>query len=149
MIPAIYWPDVTALKHVHGKPFPFSARDIEGRSEGFLTHPKPNEHIPLLDPNGNRRPIPAVAGLRHFKAAVDAEYEDAARRRANNDYQCMYTAGQALELLGGVFEGMPAVFKDTIHHAHDDYAKLRAEVAMLGGKVTVEIDPSNARAFAG
>lgn len=149
VIPAIYWPDVTGLKHVHGKPFPFTTRDIEGRGEGFLTHPKPNEHIPLLDPQGNRRPIPAVAGLVHFKAAVDAEYADAERRRANNDYQCMYTSGQALELLGGVFEGLPAVFRDTIHHAHDEYAKLRVEITTMGGQVKMEIDPSNVRAFSG
>lgn len=149
VIPAIYWPDVMGIKHVHGKPFPFTARDIEGRSAGFLTHPKPNEHQYVLDDAGNPKPIRAVYGLKDFRKVVEAEYADREKLRANNDYQCQYHAGQALELIGGVFEGFPAIFRDTIHHAHDDYSKLRADVVLFGRETMIEMDPSDARAFCG
>ena len=149
VIPAICWPDVVAIKDIHGKPFPFKQRDIDGRRAGFLTHPKPNEHIPLLGADGKPQPIKGVSGLKDFKRVVEDEYADMRRLEANNDYQCQYKAGQALELLGGAFEGLPAVFKDTIKHAHDEYAKLRADVMIFGRETTVEIDPDKARAFVG
>lgn len=147
VFPAIYWPDVVAIKDIHGKPFPFKQQDIDGRRAGFLTHPKPNEHIPLLDSDGEPQPIKARAGLVDFKRVVEAEYADMKRLQANNDYQCQYRAGQALELLGGAFEGLPAVFKDTIRHAHDEYAKLRANVTLFGRETTVEVDPDKVRAL--
>lgn len=146
VIPAIRWPDVTAIKEIHGKPFAFSQRDIEGRKAGFLTHPKPNDHTPILDANGGLQPIKAIAGLKDFKAVVEAEYAERKRLQANNDFQCHYVPGQALELLRGAFVGMPARFMDTIHHAHDDYAKLRVEVDIFGRPTRVEMRPDEVRA---
>jgi len=149
VIPAIYWTDVTGVKDIHGLPFAFSQRDIDGRPEGFLTHPKPHEHIPLLDAQGNRRPTRAVAGLRHFKAYVEAEYADAEKRRANNDYQCEYVQGDALEILDGAFAGFPASFADTLKRAHDDYATLRVEVQIFGRPTITELPPSSIRVHRG
>lgn len=141
VIPAVYWPDVREIKHIHGQPFPFSQRDIEGKSAGYLTEPKPNEHKFVLDGEGNRKPIPAIAGLKDFKALVDAEYADKERLMTNNSYQCEYKAGQALELIVGAFKGYPAVFDKVIKNAHDDYAKLSVTVNIMGNDTPVQVDP--------
>jgi transcription antitermination factor NusG len=145
VIPAIYYRDVADLKHVHGKPFAFTARDIEGRSAGYLTHPKPNEGKFVEDRAGNKIPIPAVSGLKQFKTLVDAEYADTKRLQENNEYQCQYRQGQALELFDGSFSGLPAVFRDVVRRAHDDYAKLRVDVEAFGGVTTMEVSPDQVR----
>ncbi len=129
VVPAIYWRDVVEMKHVIGKPVQLSRLDIEGQPAHKKKH----------DPDGPM--VPAVPGLKDFKAAVDAEYADAKRRRANNEYQCQYAPGQALELLAGTFEGFPATFRDVVKHAHDEYAKLRVSVEMFGRETTLEVDP--------
>ncbi len=124
VVPAIYWRDVHDLKHVIGKPIKLSRLDIEGdRSRG-------------------------APGLRDFKAAVEAEYADAERRKENSEYQCQYEPGQALELLAGTFEGFPATFQGVIQRAHDEYAKLRVEVQMFGREVVAEIDPDKVKGAA-
>lgn len=134
VIPAIYWPDVVMLKHVIGKPFPLSRRDIDGT---------PGHHKKT-----DGRWVEPVPGLVQFKASVEAEYADSERRRANSEYQCQYQPGQALELLHGAFEGFPAKFMDVVKRAHDDYAKLRVEVMVLGRETTVEVDPDKVRGTA-
>jgi transcriptional antiterminator NusG len=124
VVPAIYWRDVVELKHVIGKPMQLSRLDIEGdRQRG-------------------------APGLKDFRAAVDAEYADAERRRANNEYQCQYAPGQALTILQGAWEGFPATFMDVIQRAHDEYAKLRVEVKIFGRDTTVEVDPDKVRGAA-
>lgn len=116
VIPAIYWTDVIKLKHVIGKPLELSRRDIDGEGYG-------------------------VSGLKQFKALVEAEYADRERLKANSEYECQYEPGQALTLLDGPFEGFPAVFRDTIKRAHDDYHKLRVSVEFLSRETTIEVDP--------
>lgn len=141
VFPAVYWNDVLAIKHIVTKPFPFTQRDIDGRKAGFLTHPKPNEHLPLLDAGGKKTLIAAKAGLVDFKHAVEAEYADVERLRANNEYQCQYVAGQALEMLDAAFKDLPAQFRDVVRRAHDEHPKLRVDVDMMGGKVVMEVSP--------
>lgn len=131
VIPAIYWPDVVAIKHVIGKPISLSRLDIDG--------------IPAHEKKSGGK-VPAVPGLRQFKAAVEREYDDAKRREANSEYQCQYAPGQALEILSGPFMGLPAAFKDTIRHAHNDYAKLRVEVSVFGRGTPTELDPDQVKA---
>lgn len=145
VIPAIYYRDVADLKHVFGKPFAFSDRDIEGRPSGFLTHPKPNDDKFVMDGAGNKIPTPAIAGLKQFRSLVDAEYADTKRLQENNEYQCQYRQGEALELFSGSFSGLPAVFRDVVKHAHDDYAKLRIDVEAFGGVTTMEVSPDQVR----
>jgi transcriptional antiterminator NusG len=116
VIPAIYWRDVVELKHVIGKPIELSRRDIDGSNYG-------------------------VDGLKQFKTAVEAEYSDRERLRANSEYQCQYQPGQALLMLSGAFEGFEATFKETIKRAHDDYHKLRVSVELFGRESIVEVDP--------
>lgn len=126
VIPAIYWPDVIAVKHVIGKPFPFSRMDIEGQPA-------------YTDPAG--RHIPEKPGLKTFRTAVEAEYADTQRRQRNSEYKCQYEPGQALEILSAGFEGIPAVFVKAIKSAHDDYHKLRVATDMFGQSVSVDLDP--------
>jgi transcriptional antiterminator NusG len=133
VVPAIYWRDVHDLKHVIGKPVQLSRLDIEGQPA----------HKKKYDPDGAL--FPAVPGLKDFKAAVEAEYADTERRRANNEYQCQYAPGQALELLAGTFEGFPATFKDVVQRAHDEYAKLRVSVEFFGRETTLEVDPNKVK----
>lgn len=122
VIPAIYWPDVTGIKHVIGKPVPLSRLDIEG---------------------DRSRDAP---GLKQFKAAVEAEYADAKRREENSMYQCQYEPGQALEMLSGPFDGFRAEFQGVIRRAHDDYVRLRVAVEIFGRETVTEVDPDKVRA---
>lgn len=137
VFPAVYWPDVVGIKHVIGKPAELSRRDIDG----VPAHVKA-----FTDANGDRIEVKEVPGLHRFKEAVEAEYADKARLRANNEYQCAYTPGQAVELLQGAFADLPATFRDVVRHSHDEYTKLRVDVEMFGRKTTVEIDPISVRA---
>ncbi|MEC8582824.1 MAG: hypothetical protein VXZ18_19000, partial [Pseudomonadota bacterium] len=82
-----------------------------------------------------------------FRAAVEAEHHDMERRRQNNEYQCLYRPGQALEMISGNFEGMATTFKDAVKRAHDEYAKLRVEVEMFGRIATVEVSPDMVKAY--
>lgn len=120
-IPDQAWRDVVDLKHVIGKPLKLSRLDIEG------------------DRSRN------APGLTEFKEAVEAEYNDAQRRKVNSEYQCQYAPGQALEMLSGAFEGYRAVFHDVIRRQHDDYARLRLEIDLMGRKTFVEVDPDSVR----
>lgn len=125
VIPAIYWRDVVDMKHVIGKPVPLSRLDLEG--------------MPAM--NGR----PPRYGLKQFKEAVEAEYADMQRRKANSEYVCQYEPGQALEMLGGPFDGFPAQFRDVIRRAHDDFAKLRVEVLIFGRATEMEVAPDKVR----
>lgn len=132
VIPAIYYRDVLDIKHVIGKPEELSRRDIDGcpahvKKTGLFCH--------------------EVPGLRSFRAAVEAEYHDMERRRQNNEYQCLYRPGQALEMISGNFEGMATTFKDAVKRAHDEYAKLRVEVEMFGRIATIEVSPDMVKAY--
>lgn len=128
--PAVYFRDVCEIRHVIGKPTPLSLLDVRGTPA----------HI---GPGGKQ--IPARPGLDTFKAAVEAEYADAERLRANADYVCSHRPGDALELLAGKFEGMPAVFRESVKRAHDEYAKLRVGVQIMGREVIVEVDPDKVK----
>jgi transcription termination/antitermination protein NusG len=132
VIPAIYWPDVLAIKHVIGKPIPLSQRDIQG--------------APAYVCKVNGKHMPSVPGLSQFRAAVEAEYADAERRKANTEYQCQYAPGQALTLLAGAFDHLPAQFVGVIKRAHDDYTKLRVSVEIFGRATHIEVDPDKVRA---
>lgn len=134
VIPAIMWPDVAALKHVIGKPLALSQRDIDGTPAHFNT--------------ASRLDVPAVPGLRTFKAAVAAEYADRARQRANSEYECQYAPGDALKMLSGPWEGFTAEFSGVIKRAHEGYAKLRVEIDMFGRSTPVEVDPDKVAAVA-
>lgn len=137
VIPAIYFRDVLELKHVIGNPGELSRRDIEG----VPAHTKR-----FTDRYGREIHVAEIPGLKRFKDAVEAEYADAQRRQRNNEYQCAYEPGQALEMLSGAFEGLPAVFHDVMRQAHDEYAKLRVKVTVFGRETTVELDPDKVRA---
>jgi len=130
VFPAVYWNDVVALKHVIGKPFEMTRLGISG-APAFRIERK----------DGSFKDVPQVFGLNDFKSAVEAEYRDAERKRANNLYQCAYTPGQALEVLSGQFAGLPVEFKQAIRRAHQDYARLVVEVDIMGAKRSVEMDP--------
>ncbi|MBY5976715.1 hypothetical protein KUV39_08655 [Phaeobacter italicus] len=117
VVPAICWRGIYDLKHVIGKPMQLSRLDIEGDS-------------------GRGTP-----GLRDFQEAVNAEYLDAQRLMENSQYQCQYRPGQALVILKGAFEGLHAKFQDTVQRAHDDYAKLRVSVEILGRDAPIELEP--------
>lgn len=117
IIPAVYFRDVFKLKHVIGKPIKLNRLDIEG------------------DPSRN------APGLKDFQAAVREEYEDMQRRKENSEYRCQYEPGQALRILDGPFADQHAVFLKAIRQAHDEYHKLRLEMAIMGRKATVELDP--------
>lgn len=135
VIPAIYWPDVVAIKHVIGKPISLSRRDVQG-----------SPACKVQKPDGSFVKKPAVFGLKDFKMAVEIEYQDMARRKLNSEYQCQYQPGQALEILDGPFMGLPTVFRDTIKRAHNDYAKLRVSVSVFGRETPLEIDPDAVKA---
>lgn len=126
VIPAIYWRDVFEMKHVIGRPAPLSRLDIEG--------------VPAVK-NGSIRDRPARYGLKDFRKAVDAEYQDMQRRKVNSEYQCQYKPGQALEILDGPFVGFTGEFQKIIKGAADSYAKLRVEVQIFGRHTPVDIDP--------
>ena len=130
VIPAIYYREVLDLKHVIGKPLELSRMDIEGVPEH----------------NGPKGLVAAKPGLRDFQAAVDAEYEKAARIRDKNEMTCDYVPGQALELLSGPWAGFQAIFKDVIQTAHDEFAKVRVEMELFGSKREVTVDPDGIRA---
>ncbi|UWS06773.1 transcription termination/antitermination protein NusG [Phaeobacter inhibens] len=117
VVPAICWRDIYDLRHVIGKPMQLSRLDIDG---------------------DRKRGAP---GLREFQKAVDAEYLDAERLKENSQYLCQYRPGQALVILKGAFEGLPALFQHTVQRAHDDYAKLNVSVEIFGRETAVEIDP--------
>lgn len=134
VIPAISWPDVVKLKHVIGKPFPLSDLDIKGTPAQVITRK-----------DGSKVSVPAVPGLNDFKAAVEAEWNDAERRKKNGEYECLYVPGQALEILDGPFEGFRAEFKKTIQHAHDEYARLKVAVDIFGRETPVEVDPDKVK----
>lgn len=134
VIPAIYWRDVFELKHVIGKPTELSRLDIEGQ---------PACKIETRD--GTLVDRPARHGLKDFRNAVTAEYEDMQRRKVNSEYQCQYLPGQALEILSGAFAGFTGEFKQIIKGAADDYAKLRVEVQIFGRDTPVDIDPDKVR----
>lgn len=127
VIPAIYYTDVKKLKHVIGNPMPLSRRDIDG--------------CPAYIKPDSGKPCPEVPGLVAFKKAVEAEYKDMERRRKNNEYQCLYRPGQALEILSGPFEGFTAEFKKTIKAAHDEFANLRVEVDIFGRATRLDVSP--------
>lgn len=126
VIPAIYWRDVVQLKHVIGKPVALSRLDLEG--------------MPAL------KGRPPRYGLKQFKEAVEAEYEDMQRRKANSEYVCQYRPGEALEMLDPVFAECDARFKAVVRRAHDDFAKLRIEVSMFGRTTDMEVAPDKVRA---
>lgn len=134
VIPAIYWRDVVELKHVIGKPVRLSRLDIEGM---------PACDIERADGTMVRRP--PRYGLRDFKAAVEAEYADVQRRRANSEYQCEYAPGQALELLEGVFEGFDATFRGVVRKAHDEFARLCVDVEFMGRTTSMTVDPDKVK----
>lgn len=126
VIPAISWRKVVDIKHVIGKPLQLSRLDIEG--------------LPAM------RGRPARPGLKDFKAAVEAEYEDMERRRRNSEYQCQFKPGEALELLDAAFEGVPATFRAVVKHAHDDFARLRVETEIFGRTTSMLVDPDKVKA---
>jgi len=127
--PAVYWNDVIGIKHVVGKPMPMTRLGMTG-SPAYV-----------LDTAKGPKQIPARYGLNDFRSAVEAEYTDAERKRANNLYQCAFRPGQALEVLSGQFAGFPVEFKRAIKRAHQDYARLLVEVDIMGAKRPVEMDP--------
>jgi transcriptional antiterminator NusG len=131
VIPAIYWRDVVELKHVIGKPVRLSRLDIDGMPAGKT-------------PSG--QPRAARPGLKDFRQAVEAEYADVQRRRANSEYQCQYAPGQALELLDGVFEGLDATFRGVVRKAHDEFARLRVDVEFMGRTTSMTVDPDKVKA---
>ena len=124
VIPAIYWPDVRKLKHVIGKPEKLSRLDMDGHMAGGVYRP----------------------GLKDFEKAVAAEYADAERQRANAEYQCQYTPGQALTLLRGPLEGLSGAFREVVKRAHDDYPRLKVAVDFMGRPTLVEVDPDHIKA---
>lgn len=139
--PAVYFRDVVDHKHIIGKPIPLGQRDIEGKGGKYLTHPKPNESTLVLGDDGAPIQIKPVYGLRHFKQAVEAEYEDMVRKRENSSWVCAYAPGQALRILSGPFEGFLSIFKDSIRRARDESAEVRVEVDIFGRATSVSVTP--------
>lgn len=135
VIPAIYWRDVFELKHVIGKPTELSRLDIEGQPA-----------CKIQTRQGTTVDRPARHGLKDFRNAVEAEYQDMQRRKINSEYQCQYEPGQALELLDQAFADLGATFVKVVRDARGDYAKLRVEMEMMGRAVTVDVDPDKVRA---
>ena len=151
VIPAVYWRDVVELKHVIGKPSAISERDVKRpqdapKQRGFLTKPKPHEDQLVTDANGNPIPIPIKSTLEDFRNAVQAEYQDMQSRKEDNDYQCTFEPGQALELLDDVFADHDAKFLEVIRDAKTKRAKLRVEMQMMGSTVKVDVDRNRVRA---
>jgi transcriptional antiterminator NusG len=140
VIPAIYYRDVTKLKHVIGKPYELSRLDVQG----IPAHRKRLEGEAPGQGTGEK--VPGIPGLLDFRKAVEAEYADAQRRKVNSEYQCQYTPGQALEILNGPFTGFRGPFQKVIKKAHNDYARLRVAVEVFGRETTVEVDPDAVRA---
>ena len=134
--PAVYWGDVTGIKHIIGKPVRLSRGDIEGR---------PSCDIQRVD--GTKRHVPAVWGLNDFMNAVADEYAAAERRRDSNLFQCDYVPGQHLEMLSGPFAGLPARFQKVLKSAHREYATLRVEIEMMGGNIPAEALPDQVAAL--
>lgn len=114
VIPAIYYSDAIALKHVIGKPLELNRYDCKE--------------------------------LGQFRARVEAEYEDARRKQANSEYRCQFEPGQALEVVSGVFADKSAIFRGLVEKSHDEYAKLKLELELMGRPTFVEIDPDMVRA---
>jgi len=135
VFPANYWTDVCAVKNVVGKPISLSTMDLRGIKACRIERP-----------DGTFKDVPARHGLADFRDAVMAEYADQERAKANSEYECEYTAGQALNILSGAFTGRSAKFDKTIKNAHDHYAKLRVRVEAMGATVAVELDPDHVRA---
>lgn len=127
VFPAVYYRDVAELKHVIGKPFSLSQKDIDGQ--------------PAFTVLGTDVRSPAISGLRDFQKAVDAEYSDMQRKRENAEWVCAHQPGDALRILGGAFEGFAAVFKDSIRRAQDDFAQVRVELDVFGRTTTVSLPP--------
>lgn len=135
VIPAVYWRDVFELKHVIGKPSELSRLDIEGQAGCIIKRP-----------DGSQVTREPRYGLKDFRNAVEAEYQDMQRRKVNSEYQCQYEPGQALELLDQAFADLGATFVKVVRDARGDYAKLRVEMEMMGRAVTVDVDPDKVRA---
>lgn len=114
VIPAILFPDVREHKHVMGKPLHMHPRTVKGGSGQTLER---------------------------FRDAVDAEYASQARVRDLQETPCPYTAGQALTILSGAFEGQEARFIGVIEDARKEYARFRVEMPMFDGTVSAEFDP--------
>lgn len=114
VIPAIYYSDAIALKHVIGKPLELNRYDCKE--------------------------------LVVFRLRVEAEHKDAERKQANSEYKCQYEPGQALEVVGGVFSDKSAIFRGLVEKSHDEYAKLKLELELMGRQTFVEIDPDMVKA---
>ena len=136
IIPAVYWRDVYELKHVIGKPTGLSRLDIEGQPGCTIQRP-----------DGTSVTRPQRYGLKDFRNAVTAEYMDMERRKVNNQYQCKFEPGQALEMLDDAFQGKDATFLKVVKDAKTERTKLRIEVDMMGQTVKMDVDTDKVRSF--
>ena len=135
VIPAVYWRDVFELKHVIGKPAVLSRLDIEGQKACVIECK-----------DGSKAHRPARYGLSDFRAAVEAEYSDMQKRRDDNEYQCSYEPGQALEMLDDAFTDHDAQFVKMVRDAKRDRPKIRVAMQMMGQTVSVDVAIDKVRA---
>ncbi|MEO9648810.1 MAG: hypothetical protein ABJ360_22490 [Roseobacter sp.] len=130
VFPAVLYRDVCEHKHVIGKPLPLTRRDISGA---------PSYSVKTLA--GSEVHVPAVPGLRDFKAVVDDEYADMERRRDNSEWVCAHKPGDALRILEGPFEGFAAIFKEIARARDGDLKEVRVEVEVFGRPTALQIAP--------
>lgn len=83
--------------------------------------------------------------VKPFLEAAQAEYDAALAAEAGSEALSPYTAGDALKILDGPLTGLPAKFTEAVKRAHDDHARIRAEVDLMGQTTTVDLDPANVR----
>lgn len=132
VFPAVYFRDVCDHKHVIGKPLALSQKDIDG-TPSYVFQPVPGD--------GLRQKIPARPGLKDFKRAVEAEYADMQRKRENSNWVCAHQPGDALRIIGGSFEGFPAIFKESVRNAKENLPEVRVDVEIFGRTTPVQLAP--------
>lgn len=82
-----------------------------------------------------------------FKEGVEAKYSAAQRIDANSRAAVSeYTKGQRVEAIAGSFTEYPMWFKQVVQKAHDQWPRVEVDVEMLGGTVTMQLDPLDVRA---
>lgn len=83
------------------------------------------------------------ACVQPFLRSAQREYAASLAAEAGSEALSPYTAGDALSILKGHLSGMPATFQEAVKRAHDDHARIRANVEFMGQVVTVDLDPVN------
>lgn len=108
-------------------------------------HPVPTKlverrHVRLRD--GTEQPYEGLMAFieraEEVHAARMAEFE--ATQRLSE-----FQEGDLLEILGGPLAGQLARFRKLVETAHDAFPRIKADLALMGGTVAVDLDPLHAR----